>query len=241
MKSLTLLVLILTQINFAQDEQYFDSPFGMGGGFTPGWFMPNLDAVNNNLTTFGTNELSKSGFFASGGSGFVYIGFIPNLRIGGMGLGGSTKQTGVKDGYRREISYSSGFGGLTVEYTLPIVRDFGISLGAIIGGGGTTIEIYRNKGNFDWTTVWNEASDALTNSGNISRKLQNYYFMFAPTLNIDIPIYRILAFRVGAGYSLAFNKNWKIDNDNELFNVPTDLNSNQFFIQTGVFFGFFSY
>ncbi|HPI38856.1 MAG TPA: hypothetical protein PK397_13025 [Ignavibacteriaceae bacterium] len=241
MRSLLFVVLVLFQLGYAQDEKYFDSPFGMGGGFTPGWFIPNFDAVNNNLASFGTSELSNSGFFATGGSGFVYIGFIPNLRVGGMGIGGSTTQTGVKDGYKREVVYSSGFGGLTVEYTLPFVRDFGISVGAIIGGGGTTIEIYRNKGTFNWNDIWNEAGNSLNNTGNISRKLHNYYFMFAPTLNIDIPVYRIFAFRVGAGYSLTFNKNWTVDNDNDLFNVPSDLSSNQFFIQTGIFVGFFSY
>ena len=49
--------------------------------------------LNNQLTSFGSGQLSKSGFYTSGGAGFIYIGFMPNLRIGGMGFGGGTSES----------------------------------------------------------------------------------------------------------------------------------------------------
>jgi len=46
---------------------------------------------------------------------------------------------------------------------------------------------------------------------------------------------------LGTGYQLAFNDKWTADNEKELKNVPSDLNANAFFIQSGLFIGFFSF
>src|SRR4030065_2649640 len=89
-EKILIIVFILSCSLFAQDKKYFDAPFGGGGGYTPGCIFVNLDEYNKQLVSFGSGQLSKSGFYTSGGAGFVYIGFVPNLRIGGMGFGGST-------------------------------------------------------------------------------------------------------------------------------------------------------
>jgi hypothetical protein len=47
--------------------------------------------------------------------------------------------------------------------------------------------------------------------------------------------------RIGAGYQLSFGSDWTADNDQNLSNVPSDLNGNSFFIQSGLFIGFFSF
>ena len=90
---LFIIIIILSCSLFSQDKKYFDAPFGGGGGYTPGWIFVNLDELNNQLVSFGSGQLGKSGFYTSGGAGFVYIGFVPNLRIGGMGFGGSTSES----------------------------------------------------------------------------------------------------------------------------------------------------
>ena len=36
--------------------------------------------------------------FTTGGAGFIYIGFVKNLRIGGMGFGGSISSSSTIDG-----------------------------------------------------------------------------------------------------------------------------------------------
>lgn len=235
MKTL-LISLVLITFSHSQDKKYFDAPFGGGGGYTPGWIFVNLDELNNQLVFFGSGKLTTKGFYTSGGAGFVYIGFIPNLRIGGMGFSGSTSESSLLNGFQREVVYNIGGGGLTVEYTLPFIKDVAVSVGAIVGGGGISIELYRNSGNFDWQNLW---TDSL--SQNISRTLTNNFFLFSPTLNIDIPFYRFISFRLGLGYQLALGKSWKIENDKTLNNVPSKLNGNSFFIQSGLFIGFFSY
>jgi hypothetical protein len=52
---------------------------------------------------------------------------------------------------------------------------------------------------------------------------------------------RFIAFRIGAGYQTDLTGDWKIDNDQALYNTPNKLNSNAFYIQTGIFFGFFAF
>lgn len=231
-----ILVLITAVYLFPQEKKYFDAPFGGGGGYTPGWIFINMDELNKQLINFGSGQLGKSGFYTSGGAGFIYIGFIPNLRIGGMGFGGSTSESALLNGYEREAIYQISGSGLTVEYTLPFIKNIAVSVGTVIGGGRIQIELYRNAGNFDWQNLWSESSTT-----NISRKLSNSFFLLSPNINLDIPFYRFASFRLGAGYQLAFGKTWKIENDKQLSNVPTKLNGNGFFIQTGIFVGFFSY
>ena len=230
------ILLFLSAISLAQEKKYFDAPFGGGGGYTPGWIFVNLDELNQQLIPFGSGQLSKSGFYTSGGAGFIYIGFVPGLRVGGMGFGGSTSESAFLNGFEREAIYSISGGGFTIEYTFPFIKNIAVSVGTIIGGGGIQIELYKNAGSFDWQNLFTEAS-----SNNISRRLINNFFLLTPTLNVDIPFYRFVSLRIGGGYQLAFGKTWKAENNKELFNVPSKLNGNGFFIQTGIFFGFFSY
>jgi len=230
------IVISFTVVTFPQQQKkYFDAPFGGGVGYVPAWYIPNLDPVNMELKAIGMPELTTSGFYSSGGAGFIYLGFIKFLRIGGMGYGGAA----TSSQNNREVVYNLGGGGITIEYTLPIVKDIALSVGAIIGAGTLKIQMYRNSGSFTWQETWEEfASDA---SSSFSRTLENSYWMLTPTVNLDFPLNRFILLRLGAGYQLAFNDEWTGDNEQELKNVPSDLNANTFFIQSGLFIGFFSF
>jgi hypothetical protein len=99
--------------------------------------------------------------------------------------------------------------------------------------------MYRNSGNFTWQGTWGEfGSDENTS---FSRTLENSYWMFTPTVNLDFPLNRFILIRLGAGYQLAFIEDWAADNERELIDVPSNLNANAFFIQSGLFVGFFSF
>ena len=239
-EKLFIIIIILSCNLFSQDKKYFDAPFGGGIGYTPGWIFVNLDELNKQLVGFGSGQLSTSGFYTSGGAGFIYAGFVPGLRIGGMGFGGSTSESSILNGFEREAIYHINGGGLTLEYTLPFIKNIAVSVGAVIGGGSIQIELYRNAGNFDWQSMWSEIS-STDSSQNLSRRLNNSFFLLSPTINIDIPLYRFLSFRLGGGYQFALGENWVVENEKELSNVPSKLNGNCFFIQSGIFIGFFSY
>jgi hypothetical protein len=230
------IILIFSVISILpQEKKYFDSPFGGGGGFTPGWTFPNVEPLNERFSW--ASDVAADGMFTSGGAGFIYIGFVPGLRVGGMGFGGATSESSLnpEDGYNYEAEYSMGGGGLTVEYTLPMVKDFGISFGLVLGGGGIQIDLYKNKGGADWNTL------GSPDGNEFHYTMNNNYWHVSPTLNIDIPFYRFLNFRIGGGYQLSFAENWEIDNGQDIQNVPTDLNGKTFYIQAGLFAGFFSF
>jgi hypothetical protein len=241
MTKIILIVLIFstTSVISQQQKKYFDAPFGGGIGYVPAWYFPNVDPINAELQKIGMPDLSTSGFFSSGGAGFIYIGFVKFLRIGGMGYGGSMSTSAVINGFNKEVVYSLGGGGITVEYTLPFVKDIGLSVGAIIGAGNLEIQMFSNAGNFSWQNSWEELGSDSTST--FSRTLKNSYWMFTPTLNLDVPINRFILIRLGAGYQISFNDDWTADNDKELRGVPSDLNANTFFVQSGIFIGFFSF
>lgn len=225
----------------AQETNYFDSPFGGGVGYNPGWLVPSIDGLNSKLTSMGIPELGKNGLFTTGGSGYIYIGFVRNLRIGGMWSGGSTSENTFNGGFHKEGIYTISTGAFSVEYTLPIVKDVGISIGALIGGGSQKLEVYQSRFPAVWDDLWKEYSQANGSTQDISRTFTNSFFLLSPTLNVDIPLYRFLSFRAGVGYLMKFGTGWKVDNEREVMNTPTDLTKNSFYIQTGIYIGFFSF
>lgn len=232
---------ISSLVCYAQPGQFFDAPFGGGIGYVPAWYIPNLSPVNNELKNIGMPELSTSGFYSSGIAGFIYIGFVKNLRIGGMGYSGSLSTTKSESGVNREVIYTLGGGGVTIEYTLPFIKNFGVSVGTAIGSGSLQLDIYRNSGEFTWGGIWEEFSNQNNPSDSFNRKLKNSFWMFTPTLNIDYPLYRFVTLRLGVGYQFTFADDWTADNDQPVTGIPSDLNSNSFFIQSGIFVGFFSF
>ena len=165
--------------------------------------------------------------------------FIENLRIGGMGFSGSMSRDAVVNNVNYEAKYSIGGGAVTIEYTLPFIKKIAVSVGTLIGGGVLEIDLYQNSGSFNWNNLWQEFSSGQTN--NISHKIQNKFFTLAPTINADIPVTRFIALRIGGGYLFSIGDNWEIDNAKTIGGVPSGLNGNSFFIQTGVFLGFFAF
>jgi hypothetical protein len=247
---LILAFFVMSIIGFSQTQQFFDSPFGGGGGFTPGWSFVNTTSLNDMLSKSNLPQVAKNGLFTTGGAGFIYIGFVPGLRVGGMGYGGSTSTKGtipslrvppfpVSD-YNVETDYSIGAGGLTIEYTLPFIKSVGVSLGATIGGGSITIELYRNRQINNWGDIFNNAGGTYPLPES-HKTLKNNFWLISPTLNIDIPFYRFLCVRVGGGYNITLGEEWKLDNNQSINNVPSDFNGRNFFLQAGLFVGFFSF
>ena len=196
-KLILAVILISSSFNLAQSGKFFDAPFGGGGGYVPAWYIPKVDELNSQINALGIPELSTSGLYASGGAGFIYIGFVKHLRLGGMGYSGTMSKSINEDGINKEAVYSIGGGGLTIEYTIPFIKDFGLSLGATIGAGSMSIELYNNSGVQDWNGLWTDLAQGSNN--NSYKKLTNSFWMFSPTLNFDIPVYRFVVFRLGVG------------------------------------------
>jgi len=240
-KFLVVLLVFLSSLALfgQQQKKYFDAPFGGGVGYVPAWYIPNIDPVNSKINAIGIPDLSTSGIYSSGIAGFIYIGFVKYLRVGGMGFGGSVSTSKLIDGMNKEIIYSLSGGGISIEYTLPFVKDIGVSVGAVIGSGTMKIELFNNSGDFSWNGSWEEYNSE--NHDSFRRSLENNYWMITPTANLDIPLNRFILLRLGAGYQIAIIEDWTSDNDRALNDVPSDLNANSFFVQSGIYIGFFSF
>ena len=202
------------------------------------WIMPDFDDLNVQMSNLGIDEFSNSGMITWGGGGYVYVMFIDNLRIGGMGFGGSVSNDGIIGDFKHEAEYMIGGGALTIEYSLPFIKGFAVSPGVMIGGGSVHLDLYRNKGAYSWDGIWQEQQGT---GENITRRMKTGYFTVSPTLNVDIPVNRFMAFRAGAGYLITIGDEWKVDNGVEISDVPSSLSGNSFFIQTGIFIGFFTF
>ena len=240
-KPLICIFFLFSVATYGQTGQFFDAPFGGGIGYVPAWYIPNVSPINNQIKGIGMPELSTSGFYSSGIAGFIYIGFVKNLRIGGMGYGGSMSTSQSVSGINREVIYSLGGGGLTVEYTLPFIKNLGVSVGAAIGAGNLELDFFRNSGELTWESSWEELSNENNQTDNFNRKLKNSFWMITPTINLDYPLYRFVTIRIGAGYQITFADDWTADNDQSVSGIPSDLNGNSFFVQSGIFVGFFSF
>lgn len=239
-----LLLLVLIKPSFAQEGEDVGwvARFGLAGGFNPSFVFPNLDPINVEVRKMGLSELSSSGMFLWGGGGYAYIMLIDNLRLGGIGIGGSTNSKGVVNGYNREVDYNFGLGGVTIEYTLPFIKYVAVSVGAIVGAGSQSIEIFQNKNDYTWGSIWGKVTNpGTTMYDDINYKISNTFFTVVPTLNLDVPINRFVALRFGGGYIFNFNDSWKVNNDRNISVVYSELTSNNFFIQTGIYFGFFAF
>ena len=212
------------------------SKFAVAGGVTPLWIVPDFGKINNQIKGFGLEEFSSSGLVAWGGSGYAYIKVVDNVRLGGIGFSGSVNREAVVNGFNREAVYSLGGGGLTIEYSLPMIRKVALSVGAIIGAGSLEIELYQNNQSFTWDGIW-QGFDNPTE--NYSRILKNSFFTITPTINLDIPFNRLMAFRLGGGYFFTINNDWEVENGREVLGVPSGIKGDSFFIQTGLFLGLF--
>lgn len=237
------LILISLRTSFAQEGEDVGwvARFGAAGGFSPTLVFPNIDAVNLQIKNMGLENLSSKGMLVYGGGGYAYIMLVDNLRIGGIGLSGTQSTSGFNNGFNKEVKYNYGLGGVTVEYSLPFIKNIAVSIGAIFGIGSSSIEIFQNQNNFTWSGIWNDVSDNSKKTQNIYRKITNSFLTITPTINVDIPLSRFIAFRIGGGYIATFANNWKVDNEQDIGNVPSDLSSSSFFIQTGIYVGLIAF
>jgi hypothetical protein len=235
MKKLFLILIISSRILLPQNQTYFDAPFGGGGGLIPGIHFININDLNSNLTSVSLPTFGDNRIFVTGGGGYIYLGFIPQLRIGGLGYSGTKSLSYSQNKVNYQVDYNLAVGGFTIEYTLPSIKNVAVSLGTILGGGEIAVEYYENRENFYWNNILTPSQK------NNYTKIVNDFFLFSPTLNVDIPLHRFLALRVGLGFQVDLGGKWKANNNQTIFNVPDNFNGNSFFIHTGIYFGFFAF
>jgi len=212
--------------------------FGVAVGFTPTVMFPDLSHINDRMQTMGLESFPESGIVTYGGGGYAYLTFIKNLRIGGTGYAGSNTKSATVDGDNLSVEYSTGGGAITLEYTIPTIKNVAFSVGFMLGGGSTEIDIYKSAGTINWDDIWSGQSS----TGRADHKnMRNSYYFVSPTINLDFPLNRFSALRIGGGYQFTMFNDWEYNNGLSLDGVPENSHSDMWFIQTGIFVGFFAF
>jgi hypothetical protein len=214
--------------------------FGAFAGFTPGWLFVDVNPINDFLVSTGAAALKDNGMYLWGGGGAAYIMLVPNLRVGGMGMGGTIKSTSVDAfGTRRDAELHVGVGGVTLEYVIPVVERLDVSIGTMLGGGGIDITWRQDNGGIH---TWTGEGGTLKDGGPFTQVKRTYsgsYFVWIPSVNVEYAILGWLGARVGASYMGMSAPSWTVDDNYELLGVPSNVSGKGFMINAGVFVGTF--
>jgi hypothetical protein len=241
---LLLMVIGVGSLMYAQEEPPIPPKrsrmmkVGAFGGFTPGWLFVDVDPINEVLQAAKGAPLKNDGVPLWGGAGAAYIMILPNFRVGGMGMSGSIKSTSLDAlGVRRDAQLNVGFGGVTLEYVIPVVDRLDVAVGTMLGGGGIDLVLRQDQGGAStWTQQWNYFGSTGSVS-NMSRKIGGSYFVWVPSLNVEYALLGWVGVRLGASYVGMSAPSWKIDDTYELLGVPGKVSGKGFMLNAGIFIG----
>jgi hypothetical protein len=218
---------------------------GAFGGFTPGWLFVDVAPINEMLVPSGGAALKNNGVWLYGGAGSAYIMFVKNLRVGGLGMSGAISSTALSaTGIRRDAGLNVGFGGVTLEYVVPIVERLDVSVGTMLGAGGIDITLRQDAGGAKtWGAEWGNFESGNYGVGgqvsHIKQTMSGAFFVWVPSVNIEYALLGWVGIRVGASYVGMSAPSWTVDDNYELLGVPGKVNGQGFMVNAGVFVGTF--
>ena len=242
--AILVLLLSLSSVVLAQEEEDETTSnrrerrggiVGGGGGVNAGWSFLNATVLNSELALKGLPQLNDGGMFLFGGHGYAYVMFIPNLRVGGMGYGGSLETRRDNNGRYQSTRLDVSAGGVTLEYVVPIGR-LHFVIGALLGGGSYTLTLTETD---NVAKTWDGLFPTSPVSATDSRhELVNNYFAMQPTFSAEYEIPPFMMVGLTAGYFGAFGDAWKMDDNFEMLNMP-DFAMNGPFARLTLTFGLF--
>lgn len=242
--ALILLLLSISGITQAQeeDDEYRPSRrdrsggiIGGGGGISPAWSFINTTVLNTELSAKGLPGLSEDGMFMFGGHGYAYIMVIPNLRVGGMGYGGSMETRRDNSGRYQSTRLDVSVGGATLEYVIPIGR-LHLAFGGLIGGGSYTMTLTESD---NGAKTWGALFPASPSSAVDSRhELVNSFLALQPTFAVEYELHPFIVAGLTAGYFGTVGDEWELDDNFAMLSMPK-LDMSGAFVRFGLTFGLF--
>lgn len=242
--ALLLFLLSFSGIIHAQEEDEDYRParrdksggiIGGGGGIAPTWSFINTDVLNAELAAKGLPVLSEDGMFMFGGHGYAYIVVIPNLRIGGMGYGGSMETRRDQGGRYQSTRLDVSAGGVTLEYVIPIGR-LHFAFGGLIGGGAYTLTLTETD---NTAKTWGSLFPTSPGSAVDSRhELVNSFFALQPTFSLEYELHPFIVAGLTAGYFGTVGDDWEMDDNFAVLNMPK-FDMSGAFVRFGLTFGLF--
>ncbi|MBR9975675.1 MAG: hypothetical protein KFF77_08845 [Bacteroidetes bacterium] len=246
--SALLLLLLLVPTAQAQDDEDIEirpnrrqrtgGIVGGGGGVIPAWHFLNTKDLNQALATKGLPALDEQGMFVFGGQGYAYIMIIPNLRVGGLGYGGSIEASELSNrrvgGPWSSTKLSLSAGGLLLEYVIPIGR-FHIALGGMIGGGSYTLTLTQiDNGPKDWGGLFPSSPNSAVDT---RHELRSSFLTWQPALTLEYEVHPFIMLGVTGGY-FGGSGDWELDERFPVSGMP-DFAFESPFLRLGLTFGLF--
>jgi len=189
---------------------------GGGGGPVIGYQTPDLGVLNTQLTAMGLKEFDNGVFFY-GGKGYGHI--KRNIRIGGMGAAGAITSSALVPGFggapnlAKEVEFSMGYGGVTLEYVYDTPFGMQIFTGGLIGWGGVSLRISQHLNALSWTGIWDDYHTGYTgDSYDLSITMDNSLFILSPWVGAFYKVLPWMGFSGQAGYfyTRAAKENWEV-------------------------------
>lgn len=214
---------------------------GGAGGFTSHLLLWNVSNINSSFNGDNVPKIKDKSLALFGGQGYGYIMFIENLRIGGMGAGGGVTSSTVFQNTRYDLETNVNFGGVTVDYVLPLYERLDFVVGGLIGWGGMNVKMRRDTwGIKTWDSLvdsWAANGNSLV--GNFAYSLEGSFFIYQPAVNFEYALLRWLGVRLGVSYLGMTSPSWQLDEKFDVVGVPDKLKGNGIMINGGVFLGTF--
>jgi hypothetical protein len=216
---------------------------GALAGFTMGYLYMDTKPINDFLKMSNAAPVSENGVFLYGGAGAAYIMLVKNLRVGGIGMSGSSKSSALDPvtGMRRDAKLTAGYGAITFEYVVPIVERLDLVGGLNLGWGGIDMQLTKSTGS---STTWDQeqaafGSQTLSATNNITRTLSGNFYIWIPSVSVEYAFLGWLGARVGVSYLGMSSPSWEVDKNFDLLNVPSNVTGKGWMVNGGIFLGTF--
>ena len=179
---------------------------GFGGG-GPEVILLEADfaGINKLLKANGFDDLTGTYMPLFGGYGMGNVG--NGWFIGGAGYGYEKIQKISVDGGTRRYEYHVGFGGVTINKKVALMKDVIVDLGLLVGGGTATLELRQTDGDYSWIDDFNN------NPNYYSLKYRKPFMVYHPSAGVLVRVLPWMGIHGSVGYlgSYAFNDDWKDD------------------------------
>lgn len=188
------LACLLGTAGFALEEEAADERIWFGlGGSTLGLFLPDLSAVDTFLIDNGFGAFGDAVLFTGGrGRG----GALHGPSFGGIGWGGEAA-TSVENRY---AELAIGFGGLELGRVIGGDERSLLTLGVVLGGGGTSLTLFEGVAALD------EDSDPFGPCGIVPEPVilgrHGAFFAIEPFLSLQVQPLHYFGFELHLGYLL---------------------------------------
>ncbi len=229
---------------YEQEAAPSTSFFSVGGGILGAYFIPDFSTFNTVFAEPFVGMNYRQQVWMIGGQGFVTVPWVKNLRLGGMGYGGTSTDCGCLDttiggaAVNRYLTYSVGYGALTIDYVLPLQTGrFHIVPGVALGYG--SVNIYARQS--QKRSQFDLGADFNGNSIDYTHTYSAPFFLYMPQLQFEYSPIGLLMFRLTAGYQGTSMGTWTVDQGVSLGNTSalSGIKGSGFIVSVGAFLGLF--